>query len=94
MNNQSEKIKPIITIDSFSKGTRVKVLGVDISTALKNVAYSTEGAGTGKNAVTLEIDVMHLTDILCEITEEDMRNAQEILAPYKESRARLKEIIS
>lgn len=83
--------KPIITLESLGNMTRIKFLGIDISEALTNVLYRTEKLD---NAITLDINITHLIDILCEITPEDMRNAQEILAPYKESRAHLKEIIS
>jgi len=88
------KVKPVITIENSGKGTRVKLLDIDISTALRNVSYSTSGKTSGNNTVVLEIDINGLIDVLTEITPEDMRNAQEILAPYKESRAHLKEIIS
>lgn len=88
------KVKPVITIENSGKGTRVKLLDIDISTALRNVSYSTSGKTSGNNTVVLEIDINGLIDVLTKITPEDMRNAQEILAPYKESRAHLKEIIS
>lgn len=88
------KVKPVITIENSGKGTRVKLLDIDISTALRNVSYSTSGKTSGNNTVVLEIDINGLIDVLTEITPEDMRNAQEILTPYKESRAHLKEIIS
>lgn len=88
------KVKPVITIENSGKGTRVKLLDIDISTALRNVSYSTSGKTSGNNTVVLEIDINGLIDVLTDITPEDMRNAQEILAPYKESRAHLKEIIS
>ena len=88
------KVKPVITIENSGKGTRVKLLDIDISTALRNVSYSTSGKTSGNNTVVLEININGLIDVLTEITPEDMRNAQEILAPYKESRAHLKEIIS
>ena len=88
------KVKPVITIENSGNSTRVKLFDIDISTALLNVSYSTSGKTTGSNAIALEIDINGLVDDLTEITPEDMRNAQEILAPYKESRAHLKEIIS
>ena len=46
MNKQSEKIKPIITVENFEKATRVKILGIDISQALTKINFLTEGFGT------------------------------------------------
>lgn len=40
----------------------------------------------------LEIDIKELTKILCGITSEDIKNAKEILAPYKKAYDRDKEI--
>lgn len=88
------KVKPVITIENSGKGTRVKLLDIDISTALQNVSYSTSGKTSGNNAIVLEIDINGLIDVLTDITPEDMRNTQEILAPYKESRKHLKELTS
>nr|WP_296055144.1 hypothetical protein [uncultured Blautia sp.] len=53
--------KPIITMKNFKRGTRVELLGIDISTALTNFDYSTQGEGSGNNAVTLEINIEELT---------------------------------
>lgn len=78
-------------MESSGNKTRIKFLGIDISEALTDVFYRTEELN---NAITLDINIVRLIDVLCEITPEDIRNAQEILAPYKESRAHLKEIIS
>lgn len=70
------KVKPVITIENSGKGTRVKLLDIDISTALRNVSYSTSGKTSGNNTVVLEIDINGLIDVLTEITPEDMRNAR------------------
>lgn len=83
--------KPIITFENSGNMTRVKFLGIDISKALTDASYRT---ARSNNAVTLDINVVCLIDVLCDITQEDLKNAQEILAPYKESRAHLKKIIS
>lgn len=84
----SEKIiKPIITVENSGKPTRVKFLGIDISTALIRVNYSASGCNDSK--IGLEISINDLIEILTELTPEDIKNAQEILAPYKESRAHL-----
>lgn len=88
------EIKPIITIKNFKGGTRVELLGIDISTALTNFDYSTQGEGSGNNAVTLEINIKELTKILCGITSEDIKDAKEVLAPYKEAYDRDKEILA
>jgi hypothetical protein len=89
----SEKIiKPIITVENSGNPTRVKILGVDISTALTEVNYSATGCNDSR--IGLEISISRLIEILTEITPEDIRNAQEILASYKESRVHLKENIS
>lgn len=79
------EVKSIITIKNFKRGTRVELLGIDISTALTNFDYSTQGEGSRNNAVTLEINIEELTKVLCGITPEDIKNAKEILAPYKEA---------
>ena len=55
------EVKPIITMKNFKRGTRVELLGIDISTALTNFDYSTQGEGSGNNAVTLEINIEELT---------------------------------
>ena len=83
--------KPVITIENSGNCTRVKILDIDISTALTSVSYNTAELA---NAIAFEVDIVSLIDVLCEITPEDLEKAQEILAPYKESRAHLKEIIS
>jgi hypothetical protein len=83
--------KPIISIENSGNMTRVKFLGIDISKALTDVSYRTAKLN---NSITLDINIVSLIDVLCEITPEDLEKAQEILAPYKESRAHLKEIIS
>ena len=88
------EVKPIITMKNFIRGTRVELVGIDISTALTNFDYSTQGEGAGNNAVTLEVNIEKLTKILCGITSEDIKNAKEILAPYKEAYDRDKEILS
>lgn len=88
------EVKPIITMKNFKRGTRVELLGIDISTALTNFDYSTQGDGSGNNAVTLEINIEELTKVLCGITPEGIKNAKEILAPYKEAYDRDKEILS
>lgn len=88
------EVKPIITMKNFKRGTRVELLGIDISTALTNFDYSTQGEGTGNNAVTLEINIEELTKVLCGITPEDIKDAKEILAPYKKAYDRDKEILS
>ena len=88
------EVKPIITMKNFKRGTRVELLGIDISTALTNFDYSTQGEGAGNNAVTLEVNIEKLTKILCGITSEDIKNAKKILAPYKEAYDRDKEILS
>lgn len=83
--------KPIISVENSGNVTRVKFLGIDISKALTDVSYRTAKLN---NSITLDINIVSLIDVLCEITPEDLEKAQEILAPYKESRAHLKEIIS
>lgn len=88
------EVKPIITMKNFKRGTRVELLGIDISTALTNFDYSTQGEGSGNNAVTLEINIEELTKILCGITSEDIKDAKEILAPYKEAYDCDKEILA
>lgn len=88
------EVKPIITMKNFKRGTRVELLGIDISTALTNFDYSTQGEGSGNNAVTLEINIEELTKVLCGITSEDIKNAKEILAPHKEAYDHDKEILS
>lgn len=88
------EVKPIITMKNFKRGTRVELLGIDISTALTNFDYSTQGEGAGNNTVTLEINIEELTKVLCGITPEDIKNAKEILAPYKEAYDHDKKILS
>ena len=83
--------RPVITIENLGNCTRVKLLDIDISKALTKASYNTAKLA---NAIAIEADVVRLIDILCEITPEDLENAREILAPYKESRAQLKKIIS
>lgn len=83
--------RPVITIENLGNCTRVKLLDIDISKALTKVSYNTAKLA---NAIAIEADVVRLIDILCEITPEDLENAREILASYKESRAQLKKIIS
>lgn len=83
MDKEAKKIKPIITVENFEKATRVKILGIDISQALTKVNFLTEGFGD--NQIGLEIAINPLTEILAGITPEDIENAKEILAPYKES---------
>lgn len=83
--------KPIIAIENSGNSTRFKFLNIDISKALTEVSYNTAKLA---NTVTIGINIVALIDVLCEITPEDLGKAQEILAPYKESRAHLKEIIS
>lgn len=85
------EVKPVITIENSGNRTRVKILDIDISKALTRVSYNTAKLA---NAIALEVNIVSLIDVLCEITPEDLEKAQEILAPYKESRAHLKEIIS
>ena len=82
--------QPVITIESAGKPTRVKFLGIDISKALTKISYSADGIDS---FVEMKIDNMRLLDILCDINEEDIKKAQSILAPYKESRAHFNEII-
>ena len=83
--------KPVITVENSGNCTRVKILGIDISKALTNAYYRTARL---ENAITLEFNIVNLIDVLCEISLKDLENAQEILAPYKESRAHLKDLIS
>ncbi|MDO5797489.1 MAG: hypothetical protein Q4Q33_00445 [Eubacteriales bacterium] len=83
--------KPVITIENSGNCTRVKILDIDISKSLTRVSYNTAKLA---NAIALEVNIVSLIDVLCEITPEDLEKAQETLAPYKESRAHLKEIIS
>lgn len=83
--------KPIIAIENSGNMTRVKFLGIDISKALTDASYKTAKLN---NSITLDINIVSLIDVLCVITPEDLEKAKEILAPYKESRAHLKEIIS
>lgn len=92
MNKQSEKIKPIITVENFEKATRVKILGIDISQALTKINFLTEGFGD--NQIALEIAINPLTEILAGITPEDIENAKEILAPYKESLKHSKRLVA
>lgn len=88
------EVKPIITVENNGKCTRVKFFDIDISRALTNVSYSTSGKTTGENAISLEIDINGLLSVLSDITSEDIKNAREILAPYKESRQHLDELLS
>lgn len=67
------EVKPIITMKNFKRGTRVELLGIDISTALTNFDYSTQGEGSGNNAVTLEINIEELTKCLEKIAGENER---------------------
>lgn len=83
--------KSIIEIENYGNMTRVKFLGIDISKALTDASYRTAKLN---NTITLDINIVNLIDVLCDITPEDLKKAQEILAPYKESRAHLKGIIS
>lgn len=78
--------KPVITIENSGNCTRVKILGIDISKALTDVTYRTEKLN---NSIALDINIVNLIDVLCEITPEELKKAREILAPYKESRAEL-----
>lgn len=88
------KTKPIISIENSAGMTRVKILDIDISNALTNVSYSTSGNTTGENTISLDININGLVEVLSDITSEDMKNAQEIFAPYKESRDHLKGLLS
>lgn len=84
--------KPIISIENSAGMTRVKILDIDISNALTNVSYSTLGKG-GSDTMSLEISISGLLGVLSDITAEDIKNAREILAPYKESRQHFKELL-
>lgn len=83
--------KSIIEIENYGNMTRVKFLGIDISKALTDASYRTAKLN---NTITLDINIVNLIDVLCNITPEELEKAQEILVPYKESRAHLKKIIS
>lgn len=85
--------KPIISIENSVGMTRVKILGIDISRALTNVSYSTLGKD-GSNTMSLEVNISGLLGVLSDVTAEDIKNAREILAPYKESRQHFKELLS
>nr|DAH09597.1 MAG TPA: hypothetical protein [Caudoviricetes sp.] len=84
--------KPIISIENSAGMTRVRILDIDISNALTNVSYSTLGKG-GSDTMSLEISISGLLGVLSDITAEDIKNAREILAPYKESRQHFKELL-
>lgn len=84
--------KPIISIENSAGMTRVKILDIDISNALTNVSYSTLEKG-GSDTMSLEISISGLLGVLSDITAEDIKNAREILAPYKESRQHFKELL-
>lgn len=83
--------KPIIEIENSGNKTRVKFLGIDISKALTDASYRTTKLN---NAITLDINIVNLIDVLCDITPEELENAQKILEPYKESREHIKTLRS
>lgn len=83
--------EPVIIVESSGNPSRVKFLGIDISKALTGVSYQKTKLD---NSISLEINIAVLIDILCEITPREIENAQEILAPYKESREHFKKIVS
>ena len=83
--------KPIIEIENSGNKTRVKFLGIDISKALTDASYRTAKLN---NAITLDINIVNLIDVLCDITPEELENAQKILEPYKESREHIKTLRS
>ncbi len=82
--------KPVIVVENSGNSTRVKFLEIDISKALTSVSYKTAKLD---NSISLDIDIVNLIDIICDITPEEMKNAREILAPYKESRAKFKKLL-
>lgn len=84
--------KPVITVEDIGNFTRVKFLGIDISTALTAVSCTKEVKKD--SSILLEIKVNKLIDILCAITPEEIENAREILAPYKESRDVVEKLFS
>lgn len=81
------KTKPVVTVENSGNSTRVKFLEIDISRALTAVSYKTAKLD---NSISLDINIVNLIDIMCEITPEEMENAREILAPYQESRDEFK----
>lgn len=44
--------------------------------------------------MSLEVNISGLLGVLSDVTAEDIKNAREILAPYKESRQHFKELLS
>ena len=69
------EVKPIITMKNFKRGTRVELLGIDISTALTNFDYSTQGEKSGNNAVTLEINIEDSEYVLFTVMQRIMRRS-------------------
>lgn len=85
-------VKPVITVEAIGNSAKVKFLGIDISTALTAVSYTKEARLD--SSIILDIKVNKLIDILCAITPEEIENAREILAPYKESRDGVEKLLS
>lgn len=79
------RIKPLLELHNFVRTTQVTVCGIDISKALRKVAYKTEkDKRTALNRVILrlDIDLRELVSIIEELKKEDAEKAIEILASY------------
>lgn len=83
-----EKIKPLITIDSYGRGTRITICGIDISHAVNGLNYNSHSSVVKcedkklNGNITMEINTVLLMNIIKNLNESDLENAAKILEPY------------
>lgn len=81
----AKKATPLITMEGYGRGSHLKICGIDISQALSRCelgSHATIVNGCPHNNLLIEVDAYMLLEIIKNLTEEELANAKEILAPY------------
>lgn len=81
-------LEPLIKIHNYGRGTRLSILGIDISRAVFDLKYDArDDDNLNKNSklggnIKVEIDLNLLTGVLSKLSNKELENAGKILSQY------------
>lgn len=80
--------KPIIEAENYGRGSKLKILGIDVSRGVKRVDYKGRKslAERNKTRILVEIEVDALLETLANVSEEQIAEAKKRLEPYLKCR--------
>ena len=92
MNKSKKKNKPVldplIKIHNYGRGTRLSILGIDISRAVFDLKYDARhNDNLDKNSklggnIKVEIDLNAMIGVLSKLSKEELKDAGELLSQY------------